>query len=184
MPPSWNPPRAGIGIRHGTAARTGRASEPVPLLPVAMNSALPPLSKQQSLGAAAPWAPREICWNSQANAQTKMPPARRPRAFAFLGRSGDRPPAGKGSQSMVSCPSYAQSANEPASRMGCAAGRLSALWREVFMARSSVLSRFLREDHGEGAHDTARYSKAQALFLAVTKTTVRPLGEARGPESE
>jgi hypothetical protein len=24
MPLSWNPPRAGIGIRHGKAARTGR----------------------------------------------------------------------------------------------------------------------------------------------------------------
>jgi hypothetical protein len=72
-----------------------------------------------------------ISWNSLRTPKKKCPRHSVRGHSRFLGRSGDRPPVGGISQSMESRPSNAQRANEPASRIGCASLRLSAMWWHV-----------------------------------------------------
>ena len=100
-------------------------------------------------------------------------------------RVTDLPLAGTG-QSMESRPSYAQRANEPASRIGCAALRLSAMcWRVADMVCSFFVE-FLHEHREEGAHLTARVANAQAIFSKCDERLVRAarmvLGLGRGIE--
>lgn len=148
------PSRIDVGIRHGSAARTGRAWKPVPQPPNKYRLRIAACFKAAThLRRIAPWpAPRQPdaapstsdlvlsrrtpplprasmpgclgiarctrCFNSLANAKTKMPPAWSPRAFAFPRKNrGDRSSVAGIGQWIRNLPSYAQRKHELAPRL-------------------------------------------------------------------
>jgi hypothetical protein len=153
-------PRApdGLGIRTAVASRND--------LRIAASREAAISLRDATQGAA------RIGWNSQRTPKNNAPgTASEGIRASSEDRVTDLPLAGTG-QSMESRPSYAQRANEPASRIGCASLRLSAMWLRVADISEIFFVVFLREVREEGAHLTAEVANAQAIFLKCDERLV------------
>lgn len=166
MPLSRNPPRAGIGIRHGTAARTGRTGIRTA---VASRSWAPHCRLLRSGNLVA----RHQSWRRAnlmellANAQNENAPGTASEGIRLASEDrGDRPSVG-GEVSRWSRVLRTRKARTNPRRALAArlsgfrrCGGVGLTWSEGFCVV------FLREVRGEGAHLTARAANAQVLFCA------------------
>jgi hypothetical protein len=96
MPLSWKAPPTGIGIRNGTAARTGRIGFRTAVASRKMTSALPPVSKRQFRWRGAGMATRESAFVSFADAQKQNAPGMESEGIRLSSEDrGNRPSRGR-----------------------------------------------------------------------------------------
>jgi hypothetical protein len=160
MPQSRKPSGAGIGIRHGSAARTGRDSSPYRCCQSSLVSALPPRERRQSRVAR-----RRARRHAGVLAPLRMPGNENAPGFASEGiriaseDRNDRPPARGRSADGVALP-----ARESHIRSRSAQGlRGCAVAGDVAWVRHGLFAWFSFATIAKGAHLTPRFSKAQGV---------------------